>query len=76
MVKYYISFTFGMNTLFEYLRVFVVFAIYEHPIWAHMCLAIMFPWLMLITLPFAHAKWKGQPRSNIDTIDMFAENGE
>lgn len=33
----------------------------------------MFPWPVEMTLPFAHPKWKGQPCSNIDTIDMFAE---
>lgn len=29
-----------------------------------------------LVLPFAHLRRKGQPCSNIDTIDMFAETGE
>lgn len=33
-------------------------------------------WLAEVVLPFAHFQWKGQPCSNIDTIDMFAETGE
>lgn len=36
----------------------------------------MFSWPVEMTLPFAHPKWKGQPCSNIDTIDMFAEKRE
>lgn len=31
------------------------------------------PHLSVVALPFAHLRWKGQPRSNIDTIDMFAK---
>lgn len=39
-------------------------------------LIYIFPWLEEVVLPFAHLRWKGQPCSNIDTIDMFAETGE
>jgi len=34
------------------------------------------PQLAVVALPFAHLRWKGQPCSNIDTIDMFAETGK
>lgn len=34
------------------------------------------PWLEENVLPFAQIRWKGQPCSNIDTIDMFAETRE
>ncbi len=39
-------------------------------------LIYIFPRLAEVVLPFAHLRWKGQPCSNIDTIDMFAETGE
>lgn len=50
-----------MLILYTFVRVFLIYII---------------PLLAAMVLPFAHLGWKGQPCSNIDTIDMFAETGE